>query len=107
MGRTYPRVERLLRVVQLVQGRAGITFADLVRALETSERNVYRDLDTLRKSGFPVEHDPVIGGYRIARGFFMPPVDLTFDEALSRRVDRTLGARRGDRSCPRCPPAPP
>ncbi len=83
MGRTYPRVERLLRFVHLVQGRAGITLADLVRTLETSERNVYRDLDTLRRSGFPIEHDPVIGGYRIARGFFMPPVELTFEESLA------------------------
>jgi hypothetical protein len=32
-------------------------------------------------SCFPIERDPVVSGYRIARGFFVPPVKLTFEES--------------------------
>lgn len=83
MGRAYSRVHRLLRLLRLIQARGDLSADDLARELETSKRNVFRDLATLNASGVPCHHDPVTGGYRVAKGFFMPPVELTFDEALA------------------------
>ncbi len=83
MGKRYTRVHRLLRLMRMIQASPSLKVGDLARNLETSTRSVFRDLDTLRASGVPCELDPVTGGYRVPRGFFMPPVELTFDEALA------------------------
>lgn len=83
MGKRYTRVHRLLRLMRIIQASPSRNADDLARELETSTRSIYRDLDTLRVSGVPCELDPVTGGYRVPREFFMPPVELTFDEALS------------------------
>jgi predicted DNA-binding transcriptional regulator YafY len=83
MGRSYSRIERLLEILRTIQGHPGITLDQLRHNTGHSLRNLFRDLATLRKSGYPIEHDKVLGGYRIPRGFFMPPIELTFDEALS------------------------
>lgn len=83
MGRAYTRVHRLLRLIAAIQSRRGLSAADLARLLGIHERTVYRDLEILNASGIPCELDPETGGYRIRRGFFMPPVELTFEEAMA------------------------
>jgi len=56
---------------------------DLAEACERSSRTIYRDLKTLNESGIPNGFDKETNGYRIQRGFFMPPVELTFEEAMA------------------------
>ncbi len=83
MGRGYTRVHRLLRLIAAIQSRRGLAARDLAQLCEVHERTVYRDLDTLGASGVPCVFDPESGGYRMAPGFFMPPVELTFQEAMA------------------------
>lgn len=83
MGQDLSRVERLLRIVHLIHSKSGLGAADIARELGCSERNVYRDIRSLNEIGIPCFHDPETGGYRVRNGFFMPPVDLTFEEALT------------------------
>jgi predicted DNA-binding transcriptional regulator YafY len=83
MGRVYTRVYRLLRLISAIQSRRGLNAGDLARLCEIHERTVYRDLDTLNASGVPCAFDPETNGYRIKGGFFMPPIELTFEEAMA------------------------
>lgn len=60
--------------------------ANLAHEFDLSERNIYRDLQCLRDAGIPCEHDAEVGGYVIRKGFFMPSVELTFEEAMTLSV---------------------
>lgn len=83
MGRNYTRIHRLLRLLAAIQGRPGMDAGDLAHLCEVHERTVYRDIETLNASGIPCFFDDESRGYRIARGFFMPPVELTIEEAMA------------------------
>lgn len=77
------RLARLLSLMTLLRSRRGHTAASLARELECCERTVYRDLKVLRLAGMPVEIDSESGGYRCDGDFFLPPLHLTFAEALA------------------------
>jgi predicted DNA-binding transcriptional regulator YafY len=83
MAIKYTRVHRLLEIISLVQGQRGWTAKSLAEKCETTERNIYRDINQIKEAGIPIENDKVGGGYRINGAFFMPPVRLTFEEALA------------------------
>jgi len=82
------RADRLFRLVGLLQRRRTITAATLSRKLEVSERTVYRDMADLMASGVPIQGEAGIG-YRLERGFDLPP--LMFTEAEVEAV--VLGTR--------------
>lgn len=77
------KFDRLMRILVLIQGSPGtVTASMLVRELGVTQRTVMRYLSNLRDAGVPVDYDEQSGGYRIRNGFFMPPMELKFDEAL-------------------------
>lgn len=49
----------------------------------TSRRTIFRDLNELQAIGVPYHYDVKTGGYNIDPQFFLPPVDLNLQEALS------------------------
>jgi predicted DNA-binding transcriptional regulator YafY len=65
-----------------------VTAAALAERLEVSERTIYRDVADLVASGVPIQGEAGIG-YRLERGFELPP--LMFTEAESEAI--VLGAR--------------
>jgi predicted DNA-binding transcriptional regulator YafY len=73
------RADRLFRIVQHLRGRRLTTAAQLAGWLEVSERTIYRDVRDLSLSGVPVEGEAGFG-YRIRRGFDVPPLMFTLDE---------------------------
>lgn len=79
----YTRVHRLLQIISLVQGQRGWTAKSLAEECGTTERNIYRDINQIKEAGIPIENDKERGGYQINGAFFMPPVRLTFEEALA------------------------
>lgn len=83
MGKNYTRINRLLKIFTLVQSRRGLTPALLAEICEIHVRTLHRDIATLNTSGIPCVFDEETQGYQIKRGFFMPPVDLTVEEALA------------------------
>ncbi len=77
------RIERLFRIITLIQGGRRWTPATLGEELGCAKRTVFRDLDHLKNCGVPVEYDTRTRQYTIAGHFFMPPVQLTLDETLA------------------------
>ncbi len=72
--------DRLFHVVQLIRGRRLTTAAWLAVRLEISERTVYRDISSLQAQGVPIEGEAGVG-YRLGKGFELPPLMFTTDEA--------------------------
>jgi predicted DNA-binding transcriptional regulator YafY len=90
---THP-LTRVLALLELLQAHAGLTGAELAERLGTDVRTVRRYIAHLRELGIPVEAGRGrYGGYRLARGYRMPPLVLTNDEALA----VVLGLLAGDR----------
>ncbi len=82
MSIKYTRVHRLLEIISLVQSQRGWTAKTLAERCETTERNIYRDINQIKEAGIPIESTKD-NGYQINGTFFMPPVRLTFEEALA------------------------
>lgn len=74
------RADRLFQIIQLVRGRRLTTAAFLAQRLDVSERTVYRDVADLLHQGVPIEGEAGVG-YRLGRGFELPPLMFTVDEA--------------------------
>ena len=87
------RSERLMRLLKLLHGQAGLEAEALARACGTSTRTLQRDLDALGAAGFSVyfEH-----GYRLAAPTLLPPVTLTVDQALALRLATEAASQRAD-----------
>jgi predicted DNA-binding transcriptional regulator YafY len=73
------RADRLFQIVQLLRVRRLTTAGDLARELEISTRTVYRDVQDLIESGVPIEGEAGVG-YRLRKGFELPPMTFTVDE---------------------------
>lgn len=75
---------RLLRLLTLLQGRRFWAGSDLADRLEITGRTLRRDVERLRRLGYPVQATPgVAGGYQLAAGAQLPPLQLEDDEALA------------------------
>jgi predicted DNA-binding transcriptional regulator YafY len=74
------RADRLFQIVQTIRGRRLTTAAHLAERLEVSERTVYRDMADLQAQGVPIEGEAGVG-YRLGKGFDLPPLMFTTEEA--------------------------
>jgi predicted DNA-binding transcriptional regulator YafY len=75
---------RLLRLLGLLQRRAGWSAADLAERLEVDSRTVRRDVDKLRSLGYQIQGNPGVGGgYRLGGGTDVPPLLFEDDEAMA------------------------
>ncbi|MFG2533009.1 helix-turn-helix transcriptional regulator [Streptomyces sp. NPDC048516] len=87
---------RVLALLELLQTQPGLTGAQLAGRLGTDVRTVRRYAARLRELGLPVESDRGrFGGYRLARGYRMPPLMLTNEEALVIMLGLLAGDRLG------------
>ncbi|WP_329372446.1 YafY family transcriptional regulator [Streptomyces sp. NBC_00669] len=87
---------RVLALLELLQAHPGLTGPQLADRLGTDVRTVRRYAAHLRELGIPVESDRGrYGGYRLARGYRMPPLVLTNDEALAVVLGLLAGERLG------------
>ncbi|MEV0982189.1 HTH domain-containing protein, partial [Streptomyces sp. NPDC049915] len=68
----------------VLSARPSWTNRELAERMEVDERTVRRDVARLRDLGYGVESDPgPWGGYRMAAGSAVPPLNLDDDEALA------------------------
>ncbi|MFI1825228.1 helix-turn-helix transcriptional regulator [Streptomyces sp. NPDC020412] len=75
---------RVLTLLELLQSSPVLTGTELADRLGTDVRTVRRYIAHLRDLGIPVQAERGRhGGYRLARGYRMPPLVLTNDEALA------------------------
>jgi predicted DNA-binding transcriptional regulator YafY len=75
---------RLLKLLSMLQARPSWTGAELAERLGVTPRTVRRDVDRLRRLGYPVNAVPgPSGGYELGVGGVMPPLLLDDDEAVA------------------------
>jgi len=76
----HERLARLMKIMILVKAQRHLRRKDLARKCEVSVRTIQRDLDTLAYAGVPIFWTD--DGYQIMPDFFLPPVNLSVEEAL-------------------------
>jgi predicted DNA-binding transcriptional regulator YafY len=85
---------RLLELLSLMQGRRDWPGEQLAERLEVSSRTIRRDVERLRRLGYPVESlTGPAGGYRLRAGSAMPPLLLDDEEAIAIAVGLRTAAR--------------
>ncbi len=77
------RTCRILKLLMMLQSENYKSPESLSEGLKVSKRTLYRDLQTLQEAGVPCYFDHVEGYYKVSSNFFMPPPNLTEQEAFS------------------------
>jgi predicted DNA-binding transcriptional regulator YafY len=76
------RTDRLVAMVLHLQGRRVVRASELAEHFEITERTVYRDIAALGEAGVPIVGEAGVG-YCLLKGYQLPPVMFTADEATS------------------------
>jgi predicted DNA-binding transcriptional regulator YafY len=76
------RFDRVTSLLLLLQSRSVVTARFLSDHFNVSERTIYRDIRTLENAGVPIGAEAGVG-YFLERGYRLPPVCFTLDEAAS------------------------
>jgi len=71
-----------MQILTTLQAGKSYAVSDLSKMFGTSRRTIFRDLKELQAIGVPFHYDAKTGGYTIEPEFFLPPVDLSLQEAL-------------------------
>jgi predicted DNA-binding transcriptional regulator YafY len=74
------RVDRLIAIALRLQSRRVVRAEDLAEHFEISVRTVYRDLGALGEAGIPIIGEAGVG-YSLVKGYHLPPVMFTAEEA--------------------------
>jgi predicted DNA-binding transcriptional regulator YafY len=91
------RTDRLVAMVMHLQGRRVVRAEELARHFEVSVRTIYRDIAALGEAGVPIAGEAGVG-YSLVRGYHLPPVMLTADEAAALFVGAGLVENFADAS---------
>ena len=90
------RADRLFDILRVLRvAKAPVTAASIADELEVTVRTVYRDIATLQARRVPIEGAAGVG-YVLRRGFELPPLMFTEDEAEAIAVGVRMLARTGD-----------
>src|SRR5512133_3645686 len=85
---------RLLELLALLQGRRDWPGVELAERLDVSGRTIRRDVERLRRLGYPVDSlTGPAGGYRLRAGTALPPLLLDEEEAIAIAVGLRTAAR--------------
>jgi len=87
---------RLLELLSLLQARREWSAAALAERLDVGARTVRRDVERLRRLGYPVHATRGVGGgYRLGAGASLPPLLLDREEAVAMAVALRTAASTG------------
>ena len=90
------RAVRLFAILdQLRVRRQAVSAEALAEELGVSVRTIYRDMDALREMGAPIQGEGGVG-YRIAEGYFLPPLQFDRDELDAIVLGMRLTEVQGD-----------
>lgn len=76
------RVDRLMNIILHIQSKKYVTSEFLASKFKLSLRTIYRDLKALNEMGVPIYHEKD-KGYTFVKGYFLPPLHFTTEEANS------------------------
>ena len=76
------RFDRVTALLLLLQTRSVVTARFLSEHFSVTERTIYRDIRTLENAGVPIGAEAGVG-YFLEKGYRLPPVSFTVDEAAS------------------------
>ncbi len=76
------RTDRLVALVMYFQGRRLVRAEELSKHFEVSVRTIYRDVAALSEAGVPVTGEAGVGD-SLVKGYHLPPVMFTGEEALA------------------------
>jgi predicted DNA-binding transcriptional regulator YafY len=94
--RAGSRADRLDLIVRRLRDRPGLTAGELARDLGVSARSIFRDLDTLRERGYPLESARGRGGgLRVHPNWGLGRVLFSGDEALCTLLALAISERLG------------
>lgn len=91
------RTDRLVAMVMQLQGRRVVRAEELARHFEVTVRTVYRDIAALGEAGVPVVGEAGVG-YSLVKGYHLPPVMFTAEEATALFVGGELVKQFADAS---------
>src|SRR5579864_2608729 len=87
---------RLLTLIELLQVYRQLNAEEIASRLEVTPRTVRRYIAGLQEMGIPVETERgPAGGYRLRRGFKLPPLMLSNEEALVMIIGLLAAQRPG------------
>lgn len=90
------RTERLFELLDQLRARkTPVTAEQLAGELGISRRSIYRDIDTLRAIGAPIDGEAGVG-FRLLAGFLLPPLMLTPDELDALALGASWVRQRAD-----------
>jgi predicted DNA-binding transcriptional regulator YafY len=90
------RADRLFDIIRILRATSRpVTAAVIADELEVTVRTVYRDVATLQARRIPIDGAAGVG-YVLRRGYELPPLMFTEDEAEAIAVGVRLLARTGD-----------
>lgn len=91
------RTDRLVAMVLFLQGRRVARAENLAAHFEVTPRTIYRDIAALGEAGVPISGEAGVG-YSLVKGYHLPPVLFTADEAAALFVGGELVKRFADSS---------
>lgn len=74
------RTDRLVAMVLFLQGRRVVRASEMAKHFEVTERTIYRDMSALGEAGVPISGEAGVG-YCLMKGYQLPPVMFTAEEA--------------------------
>ncbi|MDP6977794.1 MAG: YafY family protein [Myxococcota bacterium] len=89
------RADRLFKLVQFLRTHRAATGRQIADELRVSVRTVYRDVGDLQASGIPIRGEAGVG-YRLDRGFELPPLTFTSEELEGLALGARIVAAWGD-----------
>jgi predicted DNA-binding transcriptional regulator YafY len=89
------RIDRISAILIHLQSRRIVKASELAERFNISLRTVYRDIRTLEEAGVPLAGEAGIG-YSIVKGYHLPPVVFTEDEAIALLTSHKLASELTD-----------
>ncbi|HXU78835.1 MAG TPA: YafY family protein [Methylomirabilota bacterium] len=83
------RVDRLMAIALRLQSRRLVRAEDIATHFEISVRTVYRDMAALCEAGIPILAEAGVG-YSLVKGYHLPPVMFTGEEASALSIGGKL-----------------
>ncbi len=89
------RFARVLRVLEMIQGRSGYGVKEMAAELECSERTIFRDLSVLELAGVPWFHDQEDRRYRVRPGYNFPAMNLDEEDLIGQATATAITSAPG------------